>query len=42
MQLLPVTAVEKHTVGDGEVGIMTKRLQKSFDEFVEGQCGKRK
>ena len=42
MQIMPVTAVEKHTVGDGKVGTMTKEMQKSFDEFVEGQCGKRK
>ncbi|GAG50075.1 unnamed protein product, partial [marine sediment metagenome] len=31
MQVMPVTAVEKHTVGSGKVGIMTRRLQKSFD-----------
>jgi len=42
MQIMPVTAVEKHTVSNGKVGTMTKRLQKSFDEFVESQCGKRK
>jgi len=40
MQIMPVTAVEKHTVSDGKVGTMTKRLQKSFDEFVESQCRK--
>jgi branched-chain amino acid aminotransferase len=40
MQIMPVTAVEKHTVGDGEVGVMTKRLQISFNELVESQCGK--
>ncbi len=38
MQIMPVNAVEKHTVGNGKVGIMTKRLQKSFDELVESQC----
>ena len=42
MQIMPVTAVEKHTVGDGKVGTMTKMLQKSFYEFVESQCGKSK
>jgi branched-chain amino acid aminotransferase len=40
MQIMPVTSVEKHTVGDGKVGTMTKRLQISFNEFVESQCGK--
>ncbi|MBA7482166.1 hypothetical protein ES707_17648 [subsurface metagenome] len=42
MQIMPVTAVEKHTVGNDKVGMMTKRLQKSFDEFVESQCRKSK
>jgi branched-chain amino acid aminotransferase len=42
MQIMPVTAVEKHTVGNGKVGTVTKRLQNSFKEFVESQCGKRK
>ena len=40
MQIMPVTAVEKHTVGDGNVGVMTKRLQISFNELVESECGK--
>ena len=40
MQIMPVTSVEKHTVGDGNVGVMTKRLQFSFNEFVESECGK--
>ncbi|MBN1805337.1 MAG: aminotransferase class IV family protein [Sedimentisphaerales bacterium] len=40
MQILPVTSVEKHTVGDGEAGVMTKKLQISFRELVERQCGK--
>jgi len=39
MQIMPVTAVEKHTVGDGKVGAMTKRLQINFDEVVKSQCG---
>ena len=42
MQILPVNSVEKHTVGDGKVGAMTKRLQISFNELVESQCGKSK
>jgi branched-chain amino acid aminotransferase len=41
MQIMPVTAVEKHTVGDGKVGVMTKRLQISFNELVESECGKK-
>jgi len=42
MQIMPVSKVEKHTVGDGKVGVMTQRLQISFDEFVKSQCGKDK
>ena len=38
MQIMPVTAVEKHTVGDGKVGTITKGLQKSFDEFIKKEC----
>lgn len=38
MQIMPVTSVEKHTVGDGKVGAMTKNLQKDFDSFVRNEC----
>ena len=40
MQIMPVSGVEKHTVGDGKVGPVTKKLQKSFGEFVKSQCQK--
>lgn len=42
MQIMPVSKVEKHTVGSGKVGTMTKRLQISFNELIESQCGKSK
>jgi branched-chain amino acid aminotransferase len=42
MQIMPVTAVEKHAVSDGKVGMMTKKLRKSYDELVESQCRKSK
>jgi len=38
MQIMPVVKVEKHTVGDGEVGASTKRLQRSYNEFVKNEC----
>ncbi|MHC4423607.1 MAG: hypothetical protein ACYSWR_02915, partial [Planctomycetota bacterium] len=41
MQVLPVSAVEKHTVGDGKVGPITKKLQEYFDDFFRSQCQKR-
>ena len=39
MQILPVMAVEKHAVGDGKVGPMTKKLMKEYDELVYEECG---
>jgi len=42
MQIMPVSSVEKHTVGDGKVGSMTKKLMKYFDEFIKSQCRKNK
>jgi branched-chain amino acid aminotransferase len=38
MQIMPVRAVEKHNVGDGKPGPVTKNLMKYFDEFVKSQC----
>jgi len=42
MQVMPITKVEKHTVGDGRVGDVTKKLQTSFDQLVKSECGKNK
>jgi len=42
MQILPITKIEKHTVGEGKVGPMTKKLQKYFDEFIKNECRSRK
>jgi branched-chain amino acid aminotransferase len=42
MQVLPVISVEKHTVGDGKVGPVTEKLQKSFDELVKDHCRQKK
>ena len=40
MQVMPITRVEKHTVGDGKVGPTGKKLLRSFAEFVENECKK--
>ena len=40
MRILPVIAVEKHTVGNGKVGPMTGKLTKYFNEFINSQCRK--
>jgi branched-chain amino acid aminotransferase len=42
MQIMPVVGVEKHTVGDGKVGSVTKKLMKYFDGFIKKNCGKGK
>ena len=41
MKILPITSIEKHTVGDGKVGPLTKKLQGLFDSFVEDKCRQR-
>jgi len=40
MQIMPVSKIEKHTVGEGKPGPLTKRLTKYFDEFIKNQCRK--
>ncbi|MHC4843044.1 MAG: aminotransferase class IV [Planctomycetota bacterium] len=38
MQILPVTSLEKHTVGDGKVASVTKKLMKYYEELVKKEC----
>ncbi len=38
MQVMPVSKIEKHTVGNDKVGPVTKKLMKYFDEFVKKEC----
>jgi len=42
MQVLPVVAVEKHTVGDGKPGRLTKTVSRLFDKLVKTECRKTK
>jgi len=42
MQILPVSHVEKHTVGDGKVGPITRKLMEFFGEFIKNECRKSK
>ena len=42
MQVMPISRVEKHTIGDGKVGPETQKLQKYFDEFIKTECRKSK
>jgi len=38
MGIRPVVAVEKHTVGEGEVGPITKQLMAAYAELLETEC----
>ena len=42
MQVMPITRVENHAVGDGRVGDVAKKLQTSFDQLVKSECEKNK
>ncbi|MCB9852985.1 MAG: aminotransferase class IV [Phycisphaerales bacterium] len=40
LEIMPVTAIEKHQVGKGEPGEMTKRISSLYGELVERECGR--
>jgi len=42
MQIMPITRIEKHTVGEGKPGPMTKKLQKGYEELIKTECRKSK
>jgi len=42
MQIMSISRIEKHTVGDGRPGPMTKKLQKGFEELIKTECRKTK
>ena len=42
MQVMPIIKVEKHTVGDGLVGPVSKQLHMLFDQLVKSECGEKK
>lgn len=37
MQIMPVCAVEKHTVGDGKPGVITTKLQQYYEEVINSE-----
>jgi branched-subunit amino acid aminotransferase/4-amino-4-deoxychorismate lyase len=41
MQVMPVVGIEKHTVGDGKPGSVTKRMQEYYNTFVKKVCEKK-
>jgi len=38
MQVMPVVRVEKHTIGDGHVGPVSRRLRKEYQKLVREEC----
>ena len=38
MQVMPVVGIEKHNVGEGKPGAVTKKIQDYYDEFVKNNC----
>jgi branched-subunit amino acid aminotransferase/4-amino-4-deoxychorismate lyase len=38
MQVMPVAAIEKHTVGQGKPGEVTKKIAELYDKFVKESC----
>lgn len=42
MQIMPISSVEKHSVGNGKVGPVTQKLMKYFNEYIDAECGKSK
>ncbi len=38
MEVLPVVGVERHTVGEGKVGPVTKKLAEGFAQMIEQEC----
>lgn len=39
LEIMPVTAIEKHQVGDGLPGPVTRRLRELYVELVQRECG---
>lgn len=39
LEIMPVTAIEKHQVAEGEPGPVTKRLQSLYKELIAKECG---
>ena len=38
MQVMPVIGIEKHNVGEGKPGAITKKIQDYYEEFVKSNC----
>lgn len=41
LEIMPVTAIERHEVGTGEVGPLTKQISELYTQLVARECGTR-
>jgi branched-subunit amino acid aminotransferase/4-amino-4-deoxychorismate lyase len=39
LEIMPVTAIEKHTVGDGKPGAVTERMMELYQGLIVKECG---
>lgn len=39
LEIMPVTAIERHVVGEGAPGPMTTQLRRSYADLLERECG---
>ena len=39
LEVMPVTSIEKHVVGDGAPGVVTKRMMDLYQTLVQKECG---
>jgi len=39
LEVMPVTSIEKHVVGDGRAGAMARQMQGMYAELVRKECG---
>ncbi|MBI5765362.1 MAG: aminotransferase class IV [Planctomycetes bacterium] len=39
LEVMPVTSIEKHVVGDGQPGVVTRRVMELYAALVQSECG---
>ena len=42
MEIMPINKIEKHVVGAGQAGEITKKLRNYFNQYIEEKCGQKK
>ena len=39
LEVMPVTSIEKHVVGDGKPGAVTRRVMELYQSLIQSECG---